>query len=117
MQGISGKSEQPCSQTFHKGPKVQNMQGSGSARQLPSSSLLCRNGGVVSGIVPGWYLDPDGKPCERYWDGEKWTSDTRPRMPGQSSPPSPRGSETRLDQREIVLLVVIALVLLVILFS
>jgi hypothetical protein len=27
----------------------------------------------------GWYEDPDGKPSERYWDGSKWTSKTRPR--------------------------------------
>jgi hypothetical protein len=26
----------------------------------------------------GWYPDPDGKPSERYWNGKKWTSKTRP---------------------------------------
>jgi hypothetical protein len=26
----------------------------------------------------GWYPDPDGKPSERYWDGKRWTSKTRP---------------------------------------
>lgn len=38
-------------------------------------------GGVMSGsdgIPPGWYPDPDGKPCERFWDGQSWGADTRP---------------------------------------
>ena len=26
----------------------------------------------------GWYPDPDGKPCERYWNGLRWTKKTRP---------------------------------------
>lgn len=26
----------------------------------------------------GWYPDPDGKPCERFWNGYKWTNKTRP---------------------------------------
>ena len=26
----------------------------------------------------GWYPDPDVKPSERYWNGKKWTSKTRP---------------------------------------
>jgi hypothetical protein len=29
-------------------------------------------------IAEGWYPDPDGKPCERYWDGFNWTGQTRP---------------------------------------
>jgi len=29
-------------------------------------------------IAEGWYPDPEGKPCERYWDGFKWTDQTRP---------------------------------------
>jgi hypothetical protein len=29
-------------------------------------------------IAEGWYPDPDGKPCERYWDGSDWTDRTRP---------------------------------------
>jgi len=29
-------------------------------------------------ITSGWYPDPDGKPCERYWDGVSWTDKTRP---------------------------------------
>lgn len=29
-------------------------------------------------VKSGWYPDPDGKPCERYWDGNGWTDQTRP---------------------------------------
>lgn len=29
-------------------------------------------------IAEGWYPDPDGKPCARFWDGEQWTEKTRP---------------------------------------
>lgn len=34
-------------------------------------------------IAEGWYPDPDGKPCERFWNGNEWTSDTRPLSAGQ----------------------------------
>lgn len=30
-------------------------------------------------VSEGWYADPDGKPSERYWDGNEWTDKTRPR--------------------------------------
>jgi hypothetical protein len=33
----------------------------------------------MSQVNPGWYPDPDGKPCERYWDGSNWTLETRPK--------------------------------------
>lgn len=29
-------------------------------------------------VSPGWYKDPDGLPCERYWNGQLWTIETRP---------------------------------------
>jgi hypothetical protein len=32
----------------------------------------------VGNVQPGWYPDPDGKPCERYWDGTKWGEATQP---------------------------------------
>jgi len=32
----------------------------------------------MSQVPPGWYPDPDGKPCNRYWDGANWTLETRP---------------------------------------
>jgi hypothetical protein len=33
----------------------------------------------MSQVSPGWYPDPDGKPCDRYWNGSTWTLETRPR--------------------------------------
>lgn len=32
-------------------------------------------------VPEGWYPDPDGKPAEKYWDGEQWTDQTRPLVP------------------------------------
>jgi hypothetical protein len=26
----------------------------------------------------GWYRDPDGRPCNRWWDGIQWTHHTAP---------------------------------------
>ncbi|GIG57628.1 hypothetical protein Lfu02_20000 [Longispora fulva] len=28
--------------------------------------------------APGWYVDPDGEPAMRYWDGGEWTDRSRP---------------------------------------
>lgn len=33
---------------------------------------------LESRVLPGWYPDPDGNQCERYWNGDKWTLKTRP---------------------------------------
>lgn len=30
-------------------------------------------------VVAGWYPDPDGRPSDRYWNGQMWTEQTRPR--------------------------------------
>lgn len=32
----------------------------------------------IGAIDPGWYPDPHGQPCDRYWDGHGWTDKTRP---------------------------------------
>ena len=32
----------------------------------------------MSDVTEGWYPDPDGKPSERYWNGNNWTEQTRP---------------------------------------
>ena len=36
----------------------------------------------MNGVNPvaGWYPDPDGFECERYWDGNNWTLQTRPKV-------------------------------------
>jgi hypothetical protein len=44
----------------------------------------------MSQVNPGWYPDPDGKPCERYWDGSNWTLETRPKT--SSSSPMSKGN-------------------------
>jgi len=32
----------------------------------------------MSEVAAGWYPDPDGKPADRFWDGESWSDRTRP---------------------------------------
>ncbi|WP_237393760.1 DUF2510 domain-containing protein [Pseudarthrobacter sp. ATCC 49987] len=34
----------------------------------------------------GWYPDPSNAPQTRYWDGDAWTSETRPFAPPEASP-------------------------------
>ena len=35
---------------------------------------------------PGWYSDPEGKlPHQAYWDGEKWTGETRDAKPNRKA--------------------------------
>ncbi|OBK28472.1 hypothetical protein A5634_20520 [Mycobacterium asiaticum] len=42
----------------------------------------------------GWYVDPDGSPGQRYWDGQRWTSHRR------AGPPTSRaGVVARLRER------------------
>lgn len=36
-------------------------------------------------VGKGWHPDPSGEPRERYWDGEQWTSETRP-YPAPTAP-------------------------------
>lgn len=45
-------------------------------------------------IAQGWYPDPDGKPAERYWDGDKWTEQTRPQV-AKSSQSTRVGDSTK----------------------
>ena len=44
-------------------------------------------------VVAGWYPDPDGKPAERYWDGQGWTDQTRPRQAMAQPYGSPYGAQ------------------------
>jgi hypothetical protein len=40
--------------------------------------------------VPGWYPDPSSSARLRWWDGSRWTDDTRD-LPGHAAPPPPSG--------------------------
>nr|WP_085948930.1 DUF2510 domain-containing protein [Parafrankia sp. EUN1f] len=31
-----------------------------------------------SNVPAGWYRDPNGQPCSRWWDGHHWTEHTAP---------------------------------------
>ena len=31
-------------------------------------------------IPPGWYPDPNGQPCSRWWDGQQWSDATGPKL-------------------------------------
>lgn len=46
----------------------------------------------------GWYPDPEGRPDERYWDGDAWTSEFRAPLAPQLPPPvtSPVTSQVAL---------------------
>lgn len=74
---------------------------------------------VNSDIPSGWYPDPQGLNCDRYWDGQEWTSQTRPSSNLHNmAPPSVKKAQTGLDSTEKALLIGIAvLILFVALFS
>lgn len=61
-----------------------------------------RKGEDMTDVVEGWYPDPDGKPCERYWDGQIWTEKTRP-FPREQTPSFSDKNETngKLSDDEI----------------
>ena len=48
----------------------------------------------MSQVSPGWYPDPDGRPCERYWNGTNWSLETRPKVGGAKAPVSQGGGIT-----------------------
>ena len=53
-----------------------------------------------SGVSEGWYPDPEGRPHDRYWDGEDWTERTRPMAPGSPVPsPQQRQAPSPLSAR------------------
>ena len=72
-----------------------------------------------SQIPQGWYPDPQGFNCERLWDGENWTSETRPMsiLPNRP-PPQLSQAKTGMDSTEKAILIFICVaVVLVALFS
>lgn len=42
---------------------------------------------MQSAVPAGWYRDPDGNECERYWDGNNWSLKTRPLITSVSQTP------------------------------
>lgn len=57
----------------------------------PTSSSdkgVLMNEQVPHEIPAGWYPDPDGKPADRYWNGNAWGTETRPSM-ATVRPPAP----------------------------
>ena len=70
-------------------------------------------------VPAGWYPDAEGHPCERYWDGEKWTHQTRPlSVLPQRDPPQMSKPKVGLDSNErTILLVIAALFLVIVLFG
>lgn len=65
-------------------------------------------------IPAGWYPDANGQPCERYWDGENWTEETRPvSVLPHRAPPSSTKPRVSLDSNEKALLFVILAVVIV----
>jgi hypothetical protein len=72
-----------------------------------------------SQIPSGWYPDPSGLTCERFWDGEDWTEQTRPLsvLPFRP-PPKIKATSTGLDSSEkVILIVIVVAVVLLALFS
>ncbi len=66
-------------------------------------------------VPPGWYPDPDGRPCEKYWDGSNWGKVTRP-LSTISGKPAPKESKVGLDSNEKLILAFIAFAFLAIIF-
>jgi len=58
--------------------------------------------------APGWYPDDADAAALRYWDGESWTSQRRPRPPWTGVGPGPDGPQ-RAGRRRWLLLAGIAL--------
>lgn len=66
----------------------------------------------TNSVPPGWYPDPDGKPAEKYWDGNSWSKETRP-LSIIPNKPAPQPSKVGIDGNEKVLLIFVAIALLI----
>ena len=67
-----------------------------------------------SQIPSGWYPDPSGLNCERFWDGQDWTEQTRPVSILQNRPPPQvKPNNPGFDSSEKTLLVVIVVLIVV----
>lgn len=47
----------------------------------------------------GWYIDPNNKSQERYWDGLEWTNDYRPLVPTLSANVNPTYANAKAQAR------------------
>jgi hypothetical protein len=67
-----------------------------------------------NGVLPGWYPDPEGKPSERYWDGESWSEQTRPfpYLQNRPAPQSPKNVGMDSTEKGILVGVIVLIVLL-----
>jgi hypothetical protein len=67
-----------------------------------------------SQIPSGWYPDPSGLNCERVWEGQDWTEQTRPVsiLPNRP-PPQVKPNNPGFDSSEKTLLVVIVVLIVV----
>ena len=57
---------------------VATLMGDGSATAASQPASVMVGASAQQGIPAGWYRDPEGKPCQRYWDGTAWTDATAP---------------------------------------
>lgn len=57
---------------------VATLMGDGSATAASQPDGVMVGASAQQGIPAGWYRDPEGKPCQRYWDGTAWTDATAP---------------------------------------
>ncbi|MFC4530364.1 DUF2510 domain-containing protein [Sphaerisporangium dianthi] len=60
-------------------------------------------------LRPGYYPDPGGRPCLRWWDGGNWTPNTAPAPPQAPSPAPPQPSKGSAGKWLAVVGVVLAL--------
>lgn len=72
----------------------------------------------ANGVPAGWYPDPKGLPCERYWDGEHWSEETRPYRSTTTNQSQPLKQRTGVDSNEIGMIVAIVfLFVFIVLFT
>ncbi len=72
--------------------------------------------GIVAGIPPGWYPDPQQRDAQRYWDGQAWTSWVNAKAPAGSGLQEAGRHISRLGANLIWIALGLTFVLLVVLF-
>lgn len=68
----------------------------------------------MSQVNPGWYRDPDGRPCERYWDGMNWTLETRPISTPSSTTNNQAGMTTGW---KVAIAIIISISILILIYA